>query len=284
MPPTGRVLPASAIDTTPACRKAGNDWPQPSCSQSGESYASQEIAYSEPQMESFDGTPVEAKTASNSVIEKKVIKTSELVIEVSDFEEALLKIKSYAKNNKAYISDENQYNQTYQISSSLIIRVPKEKFDLLLDSISLIAKAVNSKSIHMQDVTAEFIDIESRLKNKKEVELQYRELLKKAGSISEILEVNEHLRIVREEIEAKEGRLKYLSSQVNYSTINLTVSQNLEQTYTGFFGKIGKALAGGWKGLLNFIVGLVYLWPFLIILTIIIWFVRKKIISRKKNI
>ncbi len=253
-----------------------------SCSQSGESYASQEIAYSESQMESFDGTPVEMKTASNSVIEKKIIKTSELVIEVSDFEEALLKIKRYAKSSNAYISDENQYNQTYQISSSLIIRVPKEKFDLLLDSISQIAKAIQSKNIHMQDVTEEFIDIESRLKNKKEVELQYRELLKRAGSISEILEVNEHLRIVREEIDAKEGRLKYLSSQVNYSTINLTVSQNFEQTYTGFFGKLGKALSGGWKGLLNFIVGLVYLWPFLIILTIIIWFVRKKIISRKK--
>ena len=134
-----------------------------------------------------------------------------------------------------------------------------------------------------RDVTEEFVDIEARLRTKKEVEKRYLEILSKAATIKDILLVEEQLRVIREEIEAREGRLKYLQNQVSYSTINLEMYQKLTfEPGFKFFSKIWKALKGGWKGLLNVLVGLVYIWPLLIIgVGVFIWIRRR--ISRKKE-
>ena len=230
-------------------------------------------------------TTTDGTTQVDTQIEKKIIKTADISISVEDYQDALVAVKKVISEKGAYIGDESEENASYRITGNILIRVPREKFDDLMGSIVGIAETVDSKSIHVEDVTEQFIDIQSRLKNKREVENQYREILKQAKTIDEILRVNEHLRIITEEIESKEGRLKYLQSQVNFSTIRLYMYQNYEQSYIGFFGKFGEAFSGGWDGLLNFIIGLVYLWPFLIIAGVLTWWIRKRILKRKtKNI
>jgi hypothetical protein len=94
--------------------------------------------------------------------------------------------------------------------------------------------------------------------------------------------VEEKLRVIREEIESKEGRLKYLNDQVSLSTIHLDIYQKLTfEPGFKFLKKIGSALKGGWKGLLRVVIGLIYIWPLLIIFSgVLIWLIRK---SRKKK-
>ena len=84
--------------------------------------------------------------------------------------------------------------------------------------------------IYVKDVTEEYTDVVIRLKNKKEAEKRFLEILKQTKTIKEILDVEEHLREIREEIESKEGRLKFLNDQVSYSTINLSIYQVSESS------------------------------------------------------
>ena len=222
----------------------------------------------------------EDKTIS---IEKKIIKTANISFGLSDYKKSKENITKIITEQKAYIASESENNTSYNISNTIIIRVPAESFEKLLSKLEGEAEDFESKSINTNDVTEEFVDITTRLKNKKKVEAQYNKLLKEARTIAEILEVNEHIRRLREEIEAKEGRLKYLKNQVGLSTITLYMHQDYDTISYGFFHKVSEALGGGWQGFLGFLIGLLYIWPLLIILGTIFYFVRTGIIKRRKR-
>lgn len=270
-----------------ACSNASNDY---SASMEPE-YAPEMMAVNETakQQSPEPNLRPESSTinARDGRIEKKIIKTAEISIEVEDFKKARTGLDALLKKYNAYVSDESKQNYDYQISDDLVIRVKAEKFDSLLNNVSGLAVHVNSKHIKLSDVTEEFIDITVRLKNKKQVEQQYLEILKKARTIDEILKVNEHLRLIREEIESKEGRLKYLRSQISLSTIYLNMVQTVEsKDYPGFVSKFIKAIEGGWEGILIFILALVYMWPFIILIIFIIWLIvryRKKRKQKQNN-
>lgn len=70
---------------------------------------------------------------------------------------------------------------------------------------------------------------------------------------------------VRGEIESMEGRLKYLNSQVDYSTVNLSYYV-IVRGPVGFFGRMGEGFVDGWRSLLEFMIGLMRAWPFVLIL------------------
>lgn len=238
-------------------------------------------------------------TASYSVADKKVLqdatrvqekipekikKTADINLTVDDYKEARSSVEKIVKSGNGYISGENEQNNTYSIFNTMVIRVTNKDFDRMVNSIAAIKGHVNSKNIYTEDVTAQFVDITARLKSKKEVEKRYLELLQKAAKVSDILEVEEQLRVIREEIEAKEGELKYLNDQVDYSTINLSFHQDFEYTpqdRPGFFGRMGTAFGNGWSGFLSFLVGMMYAWPLWVILSIggyfLYKFIRKQI-------
>jgi hypothetical protein len=216
--------------------------------------------------------------AKSIKIPEKIKKTADINITVEDYYKSRAEVEKVVKAGNAYISSENESKSTYSISNTIVIRVLNKDFDAMVDNVTGIARHVNSKNISTEDVTAQFIDITARLKTKREVEKRYFEILQKANKITDILEVEEKIRIIQEEIEAKEGELKYLNDQVDYSTINLNMHQDFEYTPVGepgFFGRLGHAFGNGWKGFLGFIVGLVYVWPLWLVLGIIAYFLVK---------
>ncbi|MBL0329058.1 MAG: DUF4349 domain-containing protein [Bacteroidetes bacterium] len=217
---------------------------------------------------------------------EKIKKTADVDISVEDYKVARAAIDKIVKTGNGYISGENEQNSTYSISNAMTIRVANKDFDAMVSNLAGVASHVNSKNVYMEDVTAEFVDITARLKTKKEVEKRYLELLQKAVKVTDILEVEEHLRGIREEIEAKEGQLKLLNDQVAFSTINLNFTQSFEYTpqdEPGFFGRMGKAFGNGWKGFLSFVIGLVYVWPLWLILGLTTYFVVKFIKKKLKK-
>jgi hypothetical protein len=217
------------------------------------------------------------------IIEKQIIKTANINFGVKDYKKAKVNIDTIIVKNKAYIASENEINNAYDISNTIVIRVPAENFSKLLADLEGEADQFESKSINTSDVTEEYIDIVKRLDNKKKVEAQYIELLKKAYTIGEILQVNEQIRVLREEIEAKEGRLNYLKNQVGLSTITLYMHQDYSTVSYGFFHKVGEALHGGWEGFLGFLIGLLYIWPLLIIAALVFVFVKRRIKKRREK-
>lgn len=219
-------------------------------------------------------------------VAEKIKRTAYLSITVEDYKKARIAIEKIINSGNAYIGSENEQNSAYSISNSMVIRVQNKRFDQMVNQLLTVASNVNSKSITAEDVTAQFVDIQSRLRSKKEIEKRYLDILQKASKVSDILEIEQKLGQIREEIEAKEGELKYLSDQVDYSTINLTFHQEFEYTPTdkpGFWGRLGNAFVNGWHGFLSFLVGLTYAWPIWILLGVGAYFLVKFIKRQVKK-
>ena len=112
--------------------------------------------------------------------------------------------------------------------------------------------------------------------------------LAKANSIKEILEIEEKIRALEEDIESATGRLKYLSDQVDYSTLDLTISTQKNFKYSPekrdkFLERLKQSLSKGWFGLVDFFLILIHIWPIWIIGVLIFYAWRKyKMRSRRK--
>jgi hypothetical protein len=229
--------------------------------------------------------PMSSIVVDKNKTTEKIKRTAYVSITVEDYKKARIAIDAIIKSGNAYIGNENEQNSAYSISNNMVIRVANKGFDSMLNKLLTVASHVNSKSITAEDVTAQFVDIQSRLKSKKEIEKRYLDILQKASKVSDILEIEENLGQIREEIEAKEGELKYLSDQVDYSTINLDLHQEFEYTPTdkpGFWGRLGNAFVNGWHGFLSFLVGFIYAWPLWILLGVGS-FLLVKFIKRKRR-
>lgn len=226
-----------------------------------------------------------ADAPGGAQIERKLIKKCKMTIEVDSYDKDRVKIVDLVKHFGGYIGGENETKYYYGIYNDIRIFVPKENFEILIDTIAGLAKFVDQKSVEAIDVTEEYIDNQARLKTKRELENRYLEILKKAKTIQEILEVEKQLNIIREEIEAKQGRLKYLDRRVAFSRISLNMYEKISGgTKITFGNKIINGFESGWKGLLNFIVGLATIWPLLIIIAVIIYIIRRYRLGRKKKI
>lgn len=221
-------------------------------------------------------------------IPSKILKTADISIQVEHYADSRKAILSMVKRHKAMVSGENQTNDGYRITNTMTIRVDAASFDSLVEDLMTEAIYVERKIISAQDVTEEYVDLTARMKSKKEVEAQYSEILKKARTINEILEVTEYLRAIREEIESVEGRLKYLDNRVAYSTISLSFYEQLDvvskQPDRTFGSRLGEAFGWGWNGLVAFFLGLIYVWPLWVILGatawLIVWLVKR---AKRRN-
>jgi hypothetical protein len=219
-------------------------------------------------------------------VQKKIIKDGRMGLRVDELEATKQRIDSLLMKHKGYYAQETLLHEAYESTFSLKIRVPNENYELLIAAIESGKGEIRYKEINTLDVTEQFVDIETRLNNKRSYLLRYQELLKQAKSIKEILEVEEYIRSLVEEIESAEGRLRYLSNQVAYSTLDLAISKENDYKFTpgrkeNFVERLKEALSTGWDGFVDFIIFLLSAWPLWLILTGVIylfvkWRQRKK--------
>ncbi len=212
---------------------------------------------------------------------EKIIKTADIKFEVADYQESKKAINDAVSTWGGYISNENERTYNHTINNDIVIRISNKNFEKLLSDIGKSSVRMDYKRINSLDVSEEYVDIVTRLKTKKEVVERYKVLLKKAEKVEDILKIEREIRLVQEEIEAKEGRLNYLDSRISFSTINLTMYQTLDYNYKptkapNFLSRLYKALDNGWKGLLSVIVGIINLWPLFLVVGLILIFILKK--------
>jgi hypothetical protein len=214
----------------------------------------------------------------------KLIKTLNYKFEVESVNKTSEAIEVAVKKYPAYISDSKMRLENPLLENDITIRVQNEFFQDLVKDIDPLAKFVNYRTITTDDVAKEFVDLESRLKTKREVEQRYAEILrKKAGTITELLEAEQKIGELHEEIEATISRINYLKDQVSYSTINLefyqTITQQIAEVETNSTVKEFKeALSTGWNGIVSLALVLTYIWPLLVvgIITGVFYWLKKR--------
>jgi len=169
------------------------------------------------------------------------------------------------------------------------VRVPSAKFSEALDEIRKTASRVVVETVKSDDVTEEFIDIEAQLKAKKALEAQFLEIMKRANTVEDALNVQRELAEVRGEIEKIEGRKRFLENQSSFSTvkIRLQTPATFTETSTGFSDRFKQAFGSGFDMALNFILGLVSfliaILPFFVFIVLPVYLIVRYFLKRHRK-
>lgn len=216
-----------------------------------------------------------------SVPDRKLIKEGNVEFETTDLAATRERIREALAKHKGYISADNEYKSPGRITHTLTVRVPSAAFDIFLTEATEGVSHFDQKHINVQDVTEEYLDVEARIKTKKELEARYLDLLKLAKSVPEMMEIERQLSDLRSQIESIEGRLKYLDKSVNYSTLIMTFYEQVPKSIA-FGQKFKHGFRNGWDNLIWFMIGLVNIWPF-VVLGGLLWWVLRRYIRKKKS-
>ncbi|MBN2073061.1 MAG: DUF4349 domain-containing protein [Actinobacteria bacterium] len=267
-----------------------------------------DAAAEEPAMEtaeeemSVEESPAEGGIAQDSdtgysdtpgVIDRKIIKTAYMEIEVAkgQFEEVLFDLASLAERNGGYVSNTQSYSdeEGNLTSGSISIRIPHDSYNPVIEKIKSMGD-IRSISVSGQDVTQEYVDLESRLRNMEAQEKVLLDIMAQSKKPSDTLEVARELSNVQEEIEIIKGRMKYLDNMVSYSTIDVYLFEPepiATTTGWGFLDALKRGLRGAvtvFNGIIMFIIAMSPIIVILAIVGVIVWLiVRARRRRRARN-
>ena len=225
-------------------------------------------------------TNSKVQPASAQQVDKKIIKEGEISIEASNPKVARKVLTDSLTKLGGYLDEETESNDPGNNRKNYVlsVRIPAQHFERFLSAVSSAADHIESKSVRIKDVTTEYIDITTRLKNKTLLENRYKALLQKATKMADVLEVEGKLTEIRTDIETTQGQLNYLNKQIAYSSLQITLfSKTLsgKNDGNGFGYRFKNALTDSWQLVQDLFFGLITYWPLLLVLAIIIIAIRR---------
>ena len=156
--------------------------------------------------------------------EKKIIRDGSIRIRAQNLAESKKHIDQVLRQLNGYYETENFRNTDYEMAYDLTIRVPAAQFDKLIAGLENSEDEISDKNISARDVTEEFTDTETRLRNKRAYMERYRQLLTRAATVKDIIAIEENIRLLQEEIESAEDSLfKVEITMIRLSKIKLLV-------------------------------------------------------------
>ncbi|WKW45955.1 DUF4349 domain-containing protein [Myroides sp. JBRI-B21084] len=231
--------------------------------------------------------PVATSVENENMFAKKIIKTANIKYQVVNLQAEKTKLLTQTNTLKGFVVSEiadATYNHP-QIEFQL--NIPSDNFDSFINSLEKDVTYFDLKEIKREDVTRDYVDVATRLKNQRALENRYLELLKQAKNVTEILEIEDKLNQIRVEIEISENRLKLYDRQVRYSTVTLTIFKELPYAKAPdrtFMFKTKNAIVGGFENFVESLIDILYLWPFFLIILILgLWFWIKYKKYKKKQ-
>jgi hypothetical protein len=212
--------------------------------------------------------PAQAQDSYAGTVESKVIKTGYVTLEVSDVAGTVETLKAMAAAKGGYLSSTNvQKNYNDRLSGTVVMRIPQAEFENTLAGVKAIG-TVKSASTQGEDVTEEYVDLQAQRTSYQNQLVQYNEIMKKAVKVSDVIEIQAQIDRVQTELNRLDGRLKYLNSRVDLSTITVNLQEPEPvggQTGHNFVSTINEGIAG-FLGMIDAIIILFFtLLPVLIL-------------------
>ena len=190
--------------------------------------------YDESDMKVESSSTAEVPQADAPLSDRKLIKTVELSAETEDLDALLEAITQRVAELGGYIENQRVYNGSNYASrrsrsASMAIRIPAEELDGFVDHVGTASNIV-SRYAYIDDVTLTYVATESRVAALETEQARLLELMAKAETMSDLLEVEARLTDVRYELESVTSQLNVLKNQVSYSTVRLNVDEVVEYT------------------------------------------------------
>lgn len=225
-------------------------------------------------------------------IDRLVIKTGAINIVVKDIESSLRNIMKYAENKGGWVVSSSLTEIKEAPSAGVTVRIPAKIFDEAMVYFRGLAERVSYEGSQGQDVTEEYTDLQSQLRNLEATEIQLLKIMERSGTITEVLNVQRELTNVRGQIEQLKGRIQYLerSAEMSTITVNLALSEELLPIPPGEKWRPKYILLQAWQSVLKSLKGISYLLIWIVVyaviwvpLLIIGWQFRKFWKKRKRE-
>lgn len=227
---------------------------------------------------------------------RHVIRNGSIELTVSDAREIISEIEIITEETGGIISSSSVYEiREDQYGANLTLRIPENNFSRVMNELEALGKARNIQT-GSDDVTMQYIDLESRLNNQKAQEERLVEILEMAETVEDILEIERELNRVRGEIESMTAQLNHLEDQVSFATIHVNLREEAIPTgelttgpFEGLWSRIVQTFTGSINFILNatsiIIIAFSAILPVLIVLAIITFIIVLVIrnLLRRKN-
>lgn len=217
-----------------------------------------------------------AAAKRNAPRDRKIIYTAEINLVVESLDETSSAIDELVETHEGYIANFHEDRPRGELrAADWVVRVPVKNFEDLLKSVADLG-VPESRNVDTEDVTEQFVDLEARLKVRRQLEQELLELLEERdGQLKDLIAVKEELTNVREEIERIEGVLRHLTNRVELTTITIHAREDRgyepEQAPT-FLARIGDSWGRSLAAMRSFgesvVIAVVVVAPWLAVLMV----------------
>ncbi|MQC25830.1 MAG: DUF4349 domain-containing protein [Chloroflexi bacterium] len=221
--------------------------------------------------------------------ERLVIKNADIAIVVDKPEDVIDEIAELAENLGGFVVSSNLYQSTNASGvqfpgASITIRVPAESLQDALAQIEEKAVRVDHRSQSGQDVTAQYTDLQSRLRNLEDAEELLRQIMDEARDTEDVLNAFNQLNYITEQIEVLKGQIQYFEESAALSAISVQlIASAADQPITiGGWEPVGvakdaiQALVNAFQALVNALIWIaLYLLPILLVIGVPLFFLLR---------
>ncbi|HLD39586.1 MAG TPA: DUF4349 domain-containing protein [Candidatus Nanoarchaeia archaeon] len=224
------------------------------------------------------------------VQDRQITKTASVTLEVErgTFHEAENKLKAIVTTTDAILLNENaqKYDdgngRNSYFSGSYTIKVESGKYDAVVSQLKQIGE-VTWFTESKDDITQQFVDLQSQLTSEKERLARYQQMLKEATTVEDKIQLSDRIFEQERTIKYLEEQLKNTNTLVTYSTIYVNLNEKRSEYVDAVFVKFSELITkfvNSLNNLLKFIVGLI---PYAIV-ALLAWLGWKKYQKNQNNI
>ena len=217
----------------------------------------------------------ETSSENASMTNRKLIKTVNLDVETKDYDGLLANLETQIEDLGGYIEYLDCYGSSYR-HASITARIPAAKLDGFVRQIGETAN-ITGRSESVEDVTLQYVDLDSHIRMLEEERDRLLELLATAETIEDMITIESRLGEIRYQLESMNSQLRTFDNQVDYSTVHIDINEVIELTPVveltdgeriaqGF----AKSVADVLYGIKEFFIGLIINIPYIIVWGIVI--------------
>ncbi|MBX3436821.1 MAG: DUF4349 domain-containing protein [Planctomycetaceae bacterium] len=227
--------------------------------------ATQPVAYVQQNETASDTQRAVDRAAPDPVAptDRKIIYHAFLQIDVVNFSDAAAGVESIVSRHGGFVATSRLGGRSGSTrSGQWTLRVPVERYRSLVNDLGRLGE-LREQHETSNEVTAEFFDLQARIRNKQQEEQRLlKHLDETTRQLPEILTIERELSRVRGEVEQMQGRLKMLADQTSLSTVEVTIAETVPfvTAETPTFGaRVERAWVGSTGTLLALLMGLAIL-------------------------
>jgi Domain of unknown function (DUF4349) len=212
------------------------------------------------------------RPTTSEPMDRLILRTGQASMEVDSLEAGMTRLRQLAQRAGGFVADAAVQSGRSQVrQATLELKVPSARFDELTEGLQPIGR-LEFVNVSAEDVSEEFVDLAARAANGRKLEERLIELIRtRTGKLQDVLSVERELARVREEIERIEGRLRYLKTSAQLSTLSVSLHEPMPIVATQGRGPIAEAFREAWRNFVGVLAGAIASLGYLVPVVVLGW-------------